>query len=377
MEYNPSSLSDFANITQLVATKAMQAASKRSNFVCSPYALTLSLLTLFPYLDMNGKKQVASLLGIKKQIQNFQAFLGLPAHIDQRGTGVYLAANRVWAPPAPPPDSIPGRMISAGVEKHLGPLNSRSNFYVISDEIEGWYRQKMGEMYPAIGPILGEGDIKTPPPPFLATSVSGFYGGWENKFHNNLIGKSDFKTNFGQVLLTPFMQRGAIFRSDINPQCKTLEMIVESKSFSHKLGMVLLSPRYVSLKDFEARLSPDFFQWAVSRIIEVESIFTMPLFTIQSTKTLPQLFGDKVRLDALDEKDGASGKLLHKTGIVVNDYGVGISENTMPLNTERIEAVLPPAIFFCDSPFTFWLRDRDSGVILLAGHYATPFPNPF
>lgn len=375
MEYDPSLLSDFANITQLVAVKAMQSASKRTNFVCSPYALTLSMLTMFPYLDMDGKKQVASLLGIKKQIQNFQAFLGLPAHLDQRGTGVYLAANRIWAPPSPSPDSIPGRMISAGVEKHVGALNMRSNFYAISEEVEGWYRQKMGEMYSALGPILGEGDVLAPLLPFLLTSASGFCGGWENKFHNHLIHKSDFRTNFGQVLLTPFMQRGAIFRSDINPQCKILEMIVESKSFSNKLGMVLLSPRYESLKNFESRLSPDFFQWAVKRIIEVESIFSMPLFKIQSTKTLPQLFGDKMRLDALDERGGVSGKLLHKTGVVVNDYGVGISENTMPQNTERVEAVLPPAIFFFDSPFTFWLRDRDSGVILLAGHYATPFPD--
>jgi serine protease inhibitor len=136
--------------------------------------------------------------------------------------------------------------------------------------------------------------------------------------------------------------------------------------------MIFLSPRYVSLEEFENRLTVDFYRWAVQRIIDVESIFSMPLFSIQSKKTFPQLFGTGVNLDSLDDKSLTSGRLIHKTGIVVNDFGIGTAEKQMPGNTDRTEATLPPAIFFLDSPFTFWLRDQDSGVVLLAGHYASP-----
>ncbi len=372
MEPDTPLLDDLAAMTQLVAIKAMRATSKKSNFVCSPYALTMSMLTMLPYMDMPGKKQVASLLGIKKQIRGLQEFMALADSINQRGTGQLSISNRVWSPADVRPESIPGRMIASGVGKLLSPVNMRS-FYGVSDEIENWHRQQLGEYYSALGPFLDEGDLKGQPG-FLTSNASGFRGGWELKFHNHLIGKSDFKTNFGQCLLTPFMQRGAIFRWDICPECKTLELDIESKSFLGRLGLVMMSPRYESLKDFENRISVDFYRWAVKRIIQVESLVMLPLFSIQTKKTFPQLFGNGVSLGALDESGSDSGRLLHKSSIVVNDYGVGMSEKTMPQNTERIEAILPPAIFFFDSPFTFWLRDRDTDVVLLAGHFATPFP---
>ncbi|XP_033916046.1 serpin E3 [Melopsittacus undulatus] len=237
---------------------------------------------------------------------------------------------------------------------------------------------------------LGDGDVcsmslestRSPLSQVSLVSTMYFKSIWQKKFSFMDTQMLSFTTAEGSTLKVPTMHHTA----EVNyGQFKTAALeafsMVELPYLGEKLSMFLVLPshRRTSLSQIESHLSAkNITIWASSLKRTKMDIF-LPRFSIQSLFDLKRVFSALGIRDAFDpitanfkgisEQDNLYiSEAIHKAEIEITEDGTKASGATAMVLLKRSR--MP--IFKADRPFTFFLREANTGSVLFIGRVTNP-----
>ncbi|XP_050187336.1 serpin E3 [Myiozetetes cayanensis] len=237
---------------------------------------------------------------------------------------------------------------------------------------------------------LADGDVHGMPLETAGSSLSQvalvstmyFRSMWQKKFSLMDTQMLPFTTSEGSTLKVPTMHHTA----EVNYgqfQTATLEAfsVVELPYLGEKLSMFLVLPNHkrTPLSQIESHLSAkDITLWANSLKRTKMDIF-LPRFSIQSLFDLKTVFSALGIRDAFDpitanfkgisDQDSLYiSEVIHKAEIEITEDGTKASGATAMVLLKRSRT----PIFKADRPFTFFLRQTNTGSILFIGRVTNP-----
>ncbi|MBI9051962.1 MAG: hypothetical protein JEZ00_21280 [Anaerolineaceae bacterium] len=351
----------YPEITQQLAIKGLQSAGPLENIVLSPYAITSQIFSIIPILDNTAKGRISRFFGLREQLKNPREFLRVWEIINLQENNCISMDKCLWT------NLIDNEAFSKRGIQVLDTLkyNCPSEFFHLINEVLDPTKQSRISL-----PIENPDYYK-----FVSLSSLSINAPWKFQFYEALSNNSKitYHGDQGDIHCLPGLQRSAVYRSHIDSDYKLLDIsFADSMAGSSNLSLLLFAPRYRKLRDFELRFTPDFINRAIDKMIDQERAFTMPAFSIDNSYSLLDLFKNDRDLRTVFDTGFLPGLLMHQCSIKVGDGGIAPIPAKFPENTYDGPAELPSSIFFYDSPFTFFVRDRFTGVVFLAGRYVTP-----
>ncbi|NXX87263.1 SERP3 protein, partial [Urocolius indicus] len=237
---------------------------------------------------------------------------------------------------------------------------------------------------------LGDGDVRdmllesTGLPLSQVTLVSTMYfkSTWQKKFSFMDTQMLPFTTAEGSTLKVPTMHHSA----EVNYgqfQTTALEdfSVVELPYLGEKVSMFLLLPSHkrTSLSQIESHLSAKTITLWTSSLKRTKMDIFLPRFSIQSLFDLKTVFSALGIRDAFDpitanfkgisEQDSLYvSEAIHKAEIEITEDGTKASGATAMVLLKRSRT----PIFKADRPFTFFLREANTGSVLFIGRVTNP-----
>ncbi|XP_048258256.1 leukocyte elastase inhibitor-like isoform X7 [Haliotis rufescens] len=206
-----------------------------------------------------------------------------------------------------------------------------------------------------------------------------FKGKWTNVFDKVSTRKASFTVSSSKKVSVDMMNTIDTFGySEIKDlDCTALEL----PYVGDKLSMVILLPRESSgLTSLEQNLKPHHLQFQFTSLEEVN--VSMPRFKMESSFELADVLSSLGLTTAFDPLEAnfsgidPSGlltvsKVVHKTFVEVNEEGTEAAACTMMDCVDGF-MIQKEIIFKADHPFLFFIRDRQSGMILFLGRIVNP-----
>ncbi|XP_054069285.1 serpin E3 [Rissa tridactyla] len=355
-------------------------AENRTNLVISPASVAASLELLQFGAQGNTFTELQDALGYNIHDQSVQDFLHVVyegATDSSQGTVVQLACSF---------------FVDAGVQ--LSPrFAARAARWANSSLQQTNFtdpNRTAAQIQEWIASNLGGGDVRGIPlesagsPLSQVTLVSTMYfkSTWQKKFSFMDTQMLPFTTAEGSTLKVPTMHHTA----DVNYgqfQTAALEAfnVLELPYLGEKLSMVLVLPSHkrTPLSQIESHLSAKTINlWANSLKRTKMDIF-LPRFSIQSLFDLKTVFSALGIRDAFDpitanfkgiSEEGSLylSEAIHKAEIKVTEDGTKASGTTAMVLLKRSRT----PIFKADRPFTFFLRQANTGSVLFIGRVTNP-----
>ncbi|KAM6385654.1 serpin E3 [Alca torda] len=355
-------------------------AENRTNLVISPASVAASLELLQFGAQGNTFTELQNALGYNIHDQSVQDFLHAVyegATESSQGTVVRLACSF---------------FVDAGVQ--LSPLFAARAAHWANSSLQQTNftdpNRTVAQIQEWIAGNLGGGDVRGIPLESAGSALSQvalvsimyFKSTWQKKFSFMDTQMLPFTTAEGSTLKVPTMHHTA----DVNYgqfQTAALEAfnVVELPYLGEKLSMFLVLPSHkrTSLSQIESHLSAKTINlWANSLKRTKLDIF-LPRFSIQSLFDLKTVFSALGIRDAFDpitanfkgisEQDSLYlSEAIHRAEIEVTEDGTKASGTTAMVLLKRSRT----PIFKADRPFTFFLRQANTGSVLFIGRVTNP-----
>lgn len=257
--------------------------------------------------------------------------------------------------------------------------NLKTNFDAVVDEVDfendgkeilknvnQWVNDKTHGM---IKELLDDIDDRTK---FIILNAIFFKGEWKQKFDEKLTNEQMFHMSDKESKMVPFMFRKAKFsyKESIKNDYKLLELDYEGN-----LSMVIVLPNKINgLNDLLATVQLCDIEKQLKVMKKPEVELFLPKFNFSTKYSLKSnleklgitdLFTVDANLKRINsEKKLTVSEVLHKAVIEVDEEGTkaaavtGISVMSLPQEAN---------VFKADHPFLFFIRDKQSGLILFMG----------
>ncbi|XP_067668699.1 leukocyte elastase inhibitor-like isoform X2 [Haliotis asinina] len=208
-----------------------------------------------------------------------------------------------------------------------------------------------------------------------------FKGQWENVFDKGLTEKGSFTVSSSKKVVIDMMNTVDTFGYS---EIKDLDcMALELPYVGDRLSMVILLPRKTNgLSFLEQNLKPHHLhaQFTVNAWNEVD--VSLPRFKMESTFELADVLSTLGMCTAFDPVEAnfsgidPSGlltlsRVVHKTFVEVNEEGTEAAACTMMDCVDGL-VMQKKLVFRADHPFIFFIRDRQSEMILFLGRIVNP-----
>lgn len=214
----------------------------------------------------------------------------------------------------------------------------------------------------------------------VLTSAIYFYGKWLVPFDRQNTRPEPFQVDGGRTVEAKFMHRDANFLYGETPDAQILEM----KYAGTQLAFDILLPKATGrLPALEQSLKAEILDawFGTLRIRKVET--AIPKFRATSAFSLRDMLSHMGMADAFlktadfsgidGRRDLCVGDVFHQAFVEVSEEGTEAAAATgitvRPMLARRPEE---PVVFRADHPFTFFIRDTASGVILFEGRLIEP-----
>ncbi|XP_032862555.1 serpin E3 isoform X2 [Tyto alba] len=352
----------------------------RTNLVISPASVAVSLELLQFGAQGNTFTELQGALGYNIHDQSVQDFLhGVyeGAAGSSRGTAVQLSCSlftdaSVKLSPAFAAHTV--RWANGSLQQTNSPDPDRTATHV-QERITG---------------NLGDGDVRgklleraeSPLGQIALVSTVYFKSTWQKKFSFMDTQMLPFTTVEGSTLKVPTMHHTAEANYG-QFQTEALEgfSVVELPYLGEKLSMFLVLPSHkrTSLSQIESHLSAKTMTlWANSLKRTKMDIF-LPRFSIQSLfdlKTVFSAFGIRDAFNPItanfkgisDQDSLYISEAIHKAEIEITEDGTKASGATAMVLLKRSRT----PVFKADRPFTFFLREANTGSVLFIGRVTNP-----
>ncbi|XP_037232471.1 serpin E3 [Falco rusticolus] len=355
-------------------------AENRTNVVVSPASVAVSLELLQFGAQGNTFMELRDALGYNIHDQSVQDFLHAVyegVSDSSQGTVVQLACSF---------------FVDAGVQllPHFTAHAARwansslqqTNFTDpnrTAAQIQEWITGNLGD-----GDVLGMllENVGSPLSQVALVSTMYFKSTWQKKFSFLDTQMLPFTTAEGSTLKVPTMHHTA----EVNYgqfQTAALEAfsVVELPYLGEKLSMFLVLPSHkrTSLSQIESHLSAKTITLWANSLKRMKMDIFLPRFSIQSLFDLKTVFSALGIRDAFDpitanfkgisEQDSLYiSEAIHKAEIEITEDGTKASGATVMVLLKRSRT----PIFKADRPFTFFLRQANTGSVLFIGRVTNP-----
>lgn len=220
--------------------------------------------------------------------------------------------------------------------------------------------------------LLAKGSVD-PATRIVLTNAVYFKGKWALQFDKDETADAPFTLFDGSSIVVPTMHVTGEFRFVENGGFQAVELPYGDDKFS----MVILLPRsHDELREFEASLTPEALVKGLNSMSPQDIRVSLPRFTVRFHASLTQHLKAMGLADAFSappadfsgmdgSKDLFISEVAHEVFIDVNEEGSEAAAATgTSLMTTAIKQVKE---FTADHPFLFFIRHRDSGLILFLG----------
>lgn len=216
--------------------------------------------------------------------------------------------------------------------------------------------------------LFAEGEITGMTRVVLANAVY-FKGKWKTPFPEAATVERPFTNADGSTNPAPMMKLQADFGYTDDGQFQVLELPYKGD----QLAMLILLPKDPAQKGSPAAWLTDTAKSASLSTREVS--VTLPRFTIRErfglTETLKKLgmrdaFSDAADFSRMSPKHLQISTVVHEAFIAVDEEGTEAAAAT-GVGMKMTMLMDPPVEFTADRPFWFFIRDRQSGLILFVG----------
>ncbi|KAI7809301.1 serpin peptidase inhibitor [Triplophysa rosa] len=249
-------------------------------------------------------------------------------------------------------------------------------------KINNWVKNKTQHKLES---LLDAGDVDKNT---LLVLLSTMYikGTWHTQFDAKDTKEAPFYTNQGEIKTVQMMsQTGKFPLATIDEaDCRILELFYEQKD----LSMFILLPNQRDLEKIESLITYEKLQeWTEEdKFLPTEMQIYVPKMSMQGTFDLEKIlrslgitdaFTDKCDFSGMTSKPLKLSKVVHKSGINVNEQGTeaeaGSGAPTTLLRSNKFDSTYGQQVsFVADHPFLFFIRHNDTKSILFWGRYSSP-----
>ncbi len=348
------------------------------NLFFSPLSVSQALALTRAAAAGNTAGEMDAVLGTRKdEAFNAQAFRKLNALINTEDPAVQLhSANALW--------------LQQGMELNEAFLSEASRDYNARvDHLDFTRAQTRENGRKTINAWVSErtrGNISELIPPnslaahnkMVITNAVYFLGAWQEAFDPAWTMEMPFHLPSGEHTMAQFMSRTASMPYFANEWMEMLELPYGDG----KLGMLILLPRRdTGLHKLEKKLdAAQVLHW-VEQLKESEVSCQIPRWRTSSSLRLGKpLFslGIKDAFSAAADFSRMSktesvfiSKVLHQAAIDVSEKGTEAAAASAVILSESTGE--PESLYFrADRPFVYFIRERESGLILFAGRLVVP-----
>jgi len=355
-----------------------------SNIFFSPFSLSSALAITYEGAKGKTADEIRSVFYFPaNDTARRGGFAGLNAGINSGDPGYSLrTANGLWAEKTYP--FLTGYVSTA--ERFYGAKITNLDFIGHPEDsritINTWVEDKTEDR---IKDLIPAGVIN-PMTRLVITNAIYFKGDWVKQFDKNKTADADFRTDSGQTVKVPMMQRtdeDAVYLYAENNDLQMLSMPYEHTT-GKELSMVVLLPRADNLTATEASLSADTLSALERSATSRRVMVYFPKYTLKTRYSLPGTLGAMGMPTAFTGNADFSGMdgtknllisdVIHQAFVDVNEEGTEAAAATAvvmrmmaaPKNPE------PVPVFRADHPFIFLIQDDETGSILFMGRVVNP-----
>ena len=355
-----------------------------SNIFFSPFSLSSALAITYEGAKGKTADEIRSVFYFPANDSTRRGgFAGLNAGINSGDPGYSLrTANALWAEKTYP--FLTGYVSTA--ERFYGAKITNLDFIGHPEDsritINTWVEDKTEDR---IKDLIPAGVIN-PMTRLVITNAIYFKGDWVKQFDKNKTADADFRTDSGQTVKVPMMQRtdeDAVYLYAENNDLQMLSMPYEHTT-GKELSMLVLLPRADNLTATEASLSADTLSALERSATSRRMMVYFPKYTLKTHYSLPGTLGAMGMPTAFTGNADFSGMdgtknllisdVIHQAFVDVNEEGTEAAAATAvvmrmmaaPGNPE------PVPVFRADHPFIFLIQDDETGSILFMGRVVNP-----
>lgn len=341
---------------------------KEENAVCSPlntYFLAGSLL-----LGSDGKtlEEWQTVLGETHPREVWQEILQQRQRT-LRNARLLKMAHSVWVQEDYPVKSTYIESLWNALSAEVRNVNFGKK--EIRKEINGWFEQKTDGKIPQMLESL------SPETKLLVANALVFQGKWKKAFDPEETRKGYFTNLHGKESRVSMMQQTRHFNYYQGKGFQWLEMPYQGEDFS----MVLLLPESWSrFQTFEKKLTAEFLEECASKGSLEEVDVRIPSFAMECQwdviRTLKEMgvrdsFTTTADFGPISEaNDLMISGVRQKVVLKVDEKGTEAAAGSAAMFVQKAVAKVPR--FYADRPFLFFVTEKESGRILLAGHLVQP-----
>ncbi len=244
------------------------------------------------------------------------------------------------------------------------------------EEINGWVKTKTEGKIDRILEQLSANSV------CVILNAIYFKGAWESQFDKKLTFDGPFKLSGDKEAKTPFMHRKAEFKLLDEKDFQALSLPYKGKT----LSMVVLLPKTIDgLAGLEDALYAEDLKGWLAKLDKQPnrkvSVY-LPKFKLETKYDLGAPFQKMGMKDAFSPAADFSGmgwrkgdlwigQIKHRAFVEVNEEGTEAAAATAVEMVTK-SAPVRDLVFRADHPFTFLIRDNETGTILFIGRVANP-----
>lgn len=216
----------------------------------------------------------------------------------------------------------------------------------------------------------------------ILTNAIYFKGKWDSEFDKKLTKEENFSKTDLSTTKVQMMHRKDKYDYFEGDGFQAVDLPYKGE----QLSMLVVLPKSASgLGPMEIRWHEEgLYSHVTSHLAEEDVILSLPRFKLETEfKLKPVLkalgadlaFSDDADFSAIGEEALKIAEVIHKAFVEVNEEGTEAAAATavvMMRCTSAYRQPVPPKVFNADHPFLFFIRDRNTNVILFSGHVTNP-----
>ncbi len=350
------------------------------NLFFSPYSISVALAMTYAGARENTAQQMSQTLRFSLDPQRLHAaFEKLEARLEalqEEGNVQLEIANSLW-----PHKGYPILEEYTGLMKKYYGVEIASVDYAADTEaarriINEWVEEKTKDK---IKDMIGPGVLDALTRLVLVNAIY-FKGNWADQFEEDLTKDAPFHLLSGESIQVPMMKQQETFGYAEHEDLQILQMPYAGDEVSM---LVLLPKKEDGLADLQSVLKEESLEEWIRSIRKTEVLVFLPKFRVTSQFRLDEALASMGMPDAFDPNkadlsgiDGEPSKLyigavIHKAFVDVNEEGTEAAASTaVGFNLASVPEPVPT--FRADHPFTFVIRDNNTGSILFMGRIVDP-----
>lgn len=385
----PSELQTLAGGMNDFAVDLLQQINKNSdeNLIFSPYSISLALAMAYAGAGGKTAEEMAQVLNfnlpqeaLHKQLNSLdQSLYMIPEHLkDQEGSFQLNIANSLWGQSGYPFKQSYFDLLAQSYGTGLQIVDFAGNNEQARGQINDWVSEATEKKIKDLIPPGGVNNLTR----LVIANAIYFNATWLNQFSKQETRPDGFYLSDGSKLTTQMMQIQKNFDYVRNAEIQ----LVDIPYLNDRYSMVLVMPMEKDLSALVTEFNNDQIDSWLEDVSRGEVILRIPKFKFESSFSVNQALQalgmetafspTNADFSGMYQADGERlfiSEVIHKAFVDVDEEGTEAAAATaIVMRASIAQPDNEPLLMEFNHPFLFFIRDRQSGLILFVGKVTNP-----